>query len=414
MTFSQILVAAIAGSSLVSAAPGLNIGTANNVGPGRTSIKQVRNPNYKFNPSVSLYKTQLKYGRKPSDSLKAKVESLRGSLGRRTTGSVDATPIDSVDDAYICPVQIGTPAQTLNLDFDTGSSDLWVFSSSTASSEVNGQALYKPASSSTSSRVSGATWSIVYGDQSTSSGIVFTDKVTIGGLTVSSQQVEAAQQVSSTFTRDSVTDGLVGLGFDNINTVLPTKAKTFFSNIKSQLDSPVFTVDLKHQEEGTYDFGFIDSSKYTGSLTYTPVSTANGWWQFTSSGYQIGSKAFTSTSFTGIADTGTTLLFLPSSLVTSYYRGLSGSVTDDEGLWYYRCALTPPSITFGVGSSRFTIPSSLMNMGVADDEGEFCAGGLQDNALTGISIFGDVALKATFVVFDGSSSPRLGWASKTV
>lgn len=73
---------------------------------------------------------------------------------------------------------------------------------------------------------------------------MYTDKVTVGGLTVASQAVEVAQKVSSSFTADSTIDGLLGLAFSTLNTVSPTPQKTFFDNAKASLDSPVFTADL--------------------------------------------------------------------------------------------------------------------------------------------------------------------------
>ena len=252
VSFVELLcTTAVAAAGLAAARPSTKVGTTdlNGIADGKMSVKQVRNEKYRFNGALSIYKTYLKYNAPIPDYLHAAVANFtKAGINKRATaqGSVAANPIDTVDDAYVSPVSIGTPPQTLFLDFDTGSSDLWVFSSETPSSEVNGQAIYTPSKSSTAKKLSGYSWSISYGDGSSSSGDVYTDVVTIGGVTVSKQAVEAAQQVSSSFTSESSIDGLVGLGFDSLNTISPSAQPTFFDIVKSSLSSPLFTADLKH------------------------------------------------------------------------------------------------------------------------------------------------------------------------
>lgn len=404
------LLAAASFAGLAAAVPaGPKIGTASS-----STLHQVRNPNYSFNGAVSVYKTYLKFGVPIPAELQAAVERT-GLITKRSEGVAVATPIDSLDDAYTIPVSIGTPPQVLQLDLDTGSSDLWVFSSETPSSEVNGQTVYNPAKSSTSKLQSGYTWSISYGDGSSSSGNIYADTVSVGGVSVTGQAVELAEKVSDTFTSDSSTDGLIGLGFDSLNTASPKAVNTFFDNAVSQLDSPLFTADLKHNAPGTYDFGFINSSLYTGSITYVPVNTNPGYWTWTSSGYAIGSGSFSSSSLSGIADTGTTLLYLPLSIVKAYYAKVSGSSNSNTyGGYVFPCSATLPTFTFGVGSARITIPANYLNYGPVSTGSSTCFGGLQDSSDIGINIFGDVALKSAFVVFNGGSSPTLGWATKNL
>ncbi|KAI1365122.1 secreted aspartic proteinase precursor [Xylaria arbuscula] len=375
--------------------------------PGRFTVNQTRNANFRRHGPAQVAKTYLKYGRPVPAELAA---SLGMTNSKRSSGSV-ATEPQEYDSEWLTPVQIGTPAQTLNLDFDSGSSDLWVFSTDTSSRYVNGQTQYSPSKSSTSSKLTNAKWSIAYGDGSSSSGIVYTDVVKIGGLSVAKQAVESAQTVSSSFTSESALDGLLGLSFSTLNTVTPTQQKTWFDNIKSSLDSPIFAVDFKAGGvPGSYDFGYIDSSKYTGSIAYTTVSTRQGFWEFTSTGYAVGSGSFKSTSIDGIADTGTTLLYVPSTIVSAYYAQVSGAKNNAAaGGYVFPCSASLPDFTFGVGSARIVIPGEYINY--APYTGTTCFGGIQSSSGIGINIFGDVALKSAYVVFD-STGPRLGWASK--
>ncbi|KAI4253852.1 MAG: hypothetical protein LQ352_003436 [Teloschistes flavicans] len=324
-------------------------------------------------------------------------------------GSVTTTP-EQYDTEYLTPVTIG--GQTLNLDFDTGSSDLWVFSSELPSSQTNGHSIYNPALSSTSKLLSGYTWKISYGDGSGASGNVYTDTVKVGSTTVSGQAVELAQQISAQFANDIDNDGLLGLAFDSINTVQPNKQKTFFSNAKASLSAPLFTANLKKGKPGTYTFGYIDSAQHSGAITYVPVNTANGFWEFTCNGYAIGSGAFTSLSIDSIADTGTTLLYLPSSVVTAYYAKVSGAKYDStQGGYTFPCSATLPSITLGIGSYKAVVPGSYINF--APVTSSTCFGGIQSNTGIGFSIFGDIFLKSQFVVFQASPL-QLGFGPKTL
>ena len=130
-------------------------------------------------------------------------------------GTVSANP-EEYDSEYLSPVTIG--GQTLNLDFDTGSADLWVYSSELSASAQKGHDIYDPAKSSTAVKKSGYTWSIVYGDGSSAKGNVYADTVTVGGVTATSQAVELATSLSSAFLADTNNDGLLGLSFSSINT----------------------------------------------------------------------------------------------------------------------------------------------------------------------------------------------------
>ncbi|KAL8824685.1 MAG: hypothetical protein Q9170_008077 [Blastenia crenularia] len=346
--------------------------------------------------------TFYKFGKQPPANVKAAAAG--------NDGSVTTTPTQ-FDSEYLTPVTIG--GQELNLDFDTGSSDLWVFSTETPSNEATGHSIYDPSKSDTAQQIDGATWSITYGDGSSSSGIVYTDTVTVGQTTFAGQAVELAQNVSAQFQQDVDNDGLLGLAFDTLNTVKPEPQKTFFTNVLPSLSAPLFTVDLKKGAPGTYDFGFIDDAKKTSDVTFVDVDSSQGFWTFTSSGYAIGGGASSDSPIQAIADTGTTLLYLPDDIVSAYYGSVNGAQNDQQqGGYTYPCSTDLPDISFGIGAYTAVVPGSYVNYAPVDASGTTCFGGIQSSAGIGLNIFGDIFLKSQFVVFQGGDSPQLGFASK--
>lgn len=376
-------------------------------GPGKHSFRI----HHKGRPKVSAHEALAHAYRKhgwhfkwaSSSSLQSTGdanESDNSTTGSSDQGEVTATP-EQNDSAYIAPVNIG--GQVLNLDFDTGSSDMWVFSTELRKRAGAGHTLFNPAKSSSFVDYPGATWSTQYGDGSSASGTVGFDVVTIGGVTAQKQCVELAQQIHK-FGSLKASDGLLGLGFSSINQVKPQQQLTFWENVQDQLEQPLFTADLDETATGSYEFGSIDSSKFTGDIHYTPVDNSRGYWMLESNSYSInGETQQCSQCSPLIADTGTSLLLLDEDVVEAYYGQVQSAQYDNQqGLFVYSCDDTLPDFGLAIGSDYTAVlKGSLMNF--AEVGNGQCAGGIQWNGGVGLSIAGDVFLKQYFAVFDGGN-----------
>ena len=325
------------------------------------------------------------------------------------SGAVSNTP-EAQDEAYLSPVQIGTPAQTLNLDFDTGSSDLWVFSGQLSSKEASGHTLYKAGSSTSAAQQNGDSWTIQYGDGSGAAGDVYADKVVIGGVTATSQAVEAATSISGEFIQDTANDGLVGLAFSELNTIKPKPATTFFDTVKGSLAQPLFAAYLKHNAPGAYDFGATDPSKFTGTIGYTNVNTANGFWEFNAGAFSVGGTS-AGTLGDAIADTGTSIILASDEVIDAYYSQVDGAEESMElGGVVFPCSATLPDFGVSIGGATRTVPGNFINYAPA--EGNMCFGGIQSNTGLPFTILGDTFLKSQYVVFNGASTPQIGFATQ--
>lgn len=187
--------------------------------------------------------------------------------------------------------------------------------------------------------------------------------------------------------------------------VKPHKQKTFFENVKDSLDKPLFTASLKHKKAGSYDFGFIDRSKYEGEIHYVPVNSEKGRWGVKVDGIEKRGSSH-GPSFDAIVDTGSSVMLLNHDLCRSYYDDVPGALFTGTS-WSYPCDTQLPDLHFKFGDYAATIPGKTLEYGENDDGS--CAAALQ-NSHGGLNVLGDTFLKSQFVVFEAGLSPRLGLA----
>ncbi|GAA5891707.1 hypothetical protein JCM6882_006175 [Rhodosporidiobolus microsporus] len=356
--------------------------------------------------------------------MKREVQQQEGDLKKRApSGAVALTDYFSGgnDAAYFGPLSIGTPAQSFDLIFDTGSADLWVPSDKSSTSHTKFST-----SASSSVETSTAEWDITYGTGS-SEGYLARDTVTAGGFTAT-QQIFALADTSAAVVEALPSDGICGMAFSTIAT---SGAPTFFENLitQGQVSTPAFSYYMTRAKDSTSKskgtiaggelcVGCIDSSKYTGSLNYNPVSSKS-YWSVDSDGVNIDGSIVSGTSMVAALDTGTTLIYLPTAVASSLYSKLGGKKVGSSGEYHVPCVSTFGSIGLTFNGVTYNMPLDDVFLGYASSSNtDDCILGIfasdyYDSEGQNVAIVGNLFLKSVYSVFSYSQngSPAVGLAT---
>lgn len=277
---------------------------------------------------------------------------------------------------------------------------------------------------SSTGKSTGGSVSVGYGSGSFS-GTEYTDTVSFGGLTVSSQSIGAASQ-STGFTG---VDGIIGFGPVDLteNTVSGANTvPTFMDNLHSQgsISSEVLGVSFRPESgsdssdtNGELTLGGTDSTKYSGSITYFPKLTsgaASPYWGISIASFAYGSTTL-ATSGSGIVDTGTTLIYIPTSAYNKFLSATGGTTDSSSGLSSFTTEptsnfdITFGSTTYTLTPSQYLVPSAQYSF-YGLSSGTYYSW-INDGGSSGVdTIIGQKFLENYYAVFDTTNS-QIGFAT---
>ncbi|GAA5869838.1 hypothetical protein JCM3774_000510 [Rhodotorula dairenensis] len=289
-------------------------------------------------------------------------------------------------------IEIGTPPQTFDVDFDTGSSDLWV-----PGEGVTGYTTFDVSASSTAKNAS-RNFAAVYGDGSIVIGPVFQDTITVAGLTAKQAWFSPINTMGASF-EGSPVDGIVGMGFEALSNM---EEPPFFTSLVEQgaVAKNVFSFTLGEGDEGELYLGGSDNSKYSGEIVSTPV-IHEGYWMVQGGALVNGNR--TSQDANMVIDTGTTLVVAPPAEADAFFAQIPSAQPFQNGYYSYDCNATfTAQLEFG--GIKYKIPEKYMNLGLTARGSSQCVAGVVGQDI-GIDawVVGDVFLRTVYSVFDASA-----------
>lgn len=315
-------------------------------------------------------------------------------------------PIHNYQDAqYYGEIQLGTPAQSFQVIFDTGSSNLWVPSSDCKTFSCALHSKYNASKSSTYQK-DGTAFTLNYGSGSVE-GHVSVDNVTIAGLEIDAVKFgEVTKETGISFAVGKM-DGIAGMAWPKLAQFGETP---FFVELASQgkVEDNSFSFYLTktpNQEGSHMILGGIDDDLYEGEFEYHDL-VSETYWLIAIDGISINGASVQGAKY-GVVDTGTSVLVGTPSVVYDF-KGKIGKVAED-------CSNVDslPDITFTLSGKDYVITSNEYVLKVTQMGQSACTLGIQPinfpKQMEDFFIMGDTFIKAYYTHFDMGNS-RVGFA----
>jgi hypothetical protein len=304
-------------------------------------------------------------------------------------------------------VTIGSNAQPFILDFDTGSADTWVPSKNCKSASCAGHRKYDPSASKTSDLMTSNKLSIQYGDGSTTTGQVYTDNLTIAGMTANDQTIGVATSLSESFANDPH-DGIMGMGYQSISQM--DKPPVFQTLMKqNKVANAQFSFNLNSGGGSELYLGGANPNKYKGSMEWHDV-VSESYWVLQGDAQVDGKTA--ADDFYAIIDTGTTVVVAPTAQAKEFWSNVEGSQPYSGGYYTFPCD-NAPEVSFSFGGKKWEMSEGNLNLGATQAGSDRCVGSIVGMDV-GVSawIIGDSFLKDVYTTFDFDKN-RVGFAKKS-
>ncbi|OXV07882.1 hypothetical protein Egran_04354 [Elaphomyces granulatus] len=332
---------------------------------------------------------------------------------RRKRSKTVSQTLDNEDTLYFCNITLGTPEQQLRLAIDTGSSDLWCNAANSLLCRhrnlCSASGAYDANSSSTYNFLS-SDFNISYVDGTGATGDYVTDTITIGGTTLKNFQFGVGYTSTSA-------EGVLGIGYPSNEAQIVVNGDAAYANLPKAMEdggfinSNAYSLWLNDVEAntGTILFGGVDTEQYHDQLQTLPIQRVDGEYsEFIIALTGLSRTSGSSSSYTygplPIAvslDSGSSLSYLPDSLVNSIYDDLQVSYDTSTGTPYVPCSMmdSDVNLTFTFSSPSIPVSMNELVLGSSSWHSEACVFGIAP-AGDSTAVLGDTFLRSAYVVYD--------------